>query len=251
MATDQTRTVVALARLKVSRALLRHEWGSVTDLRAAPVAQSSPNVVGVVVLVVLVVVGALGLCAAGAPLLVVFFLAALALGIGLAVALAKAVPGEVTAPDLAKFPEIHQTLDAPEERRDFFDLIALAERAGRTLPSLESVIDPSEGGQSLAQALWEGADLLGRRQQLRPQMATLGRQSTSGSQAASRVAESLAEQKANSQRLWNETNQAFARLRTTIELAAVAGENAAYDQQAVGAARESYQELSKLYGQRS
>jgi hypothetical protein len=248
IATDHTRTVAALTPLKVSRGPLRHEWGSITDLRAAPVASTSPNVVSIVVLVALVAVVTLGLCGSGAPLVVILVLAVLALGVGLAATLSKTPPGEVQTPDLAKFPEIHRSLSAPEERRDFFGLLALAERAGRTLPALEDAVDPSEGGQSLAEALWEGADILSRRQQLRPQMQTPGAQSVPQGHVASRVAEALAEQKARSQRLWDETNEAFSRLRTALELAAVAGENAAHDPQAIEAAREAYQELDDLYG---
>ncbi|SBT44548.1 hypothetical protein [Micromonospora narathiwatensis] len=248
IAADETRTVVALAPLKVSGAPVKHEWGSITDLRAVPVPEKAPNVAGIIVLATLVLIGAFGLCLSGAPFLVIFFLAALVLGIGLAAALSKASPSQVVAPDQVAFPNLHQTLDE-EEREDFLDLVESAERAGRALPGVERVLDPAEGGELLAQVLWEAADVLSRRQQLRPQVVRQ-QQPTPTASPTSPAAQALAEQREKARALWEETEVELSRIRTAIELAAVAAENAAHDPSAHDAVREAYRELADVYGER-
>lgn len=250
IAADNTRTVAAMAPLKVSRPSVKQEWGSITDLRAVPVAQNSPNVAGIIVLVTLVVVGAFGLCLSGAPFLVIFILAALVLGAGLAATLSKAPPAQVVAPDEAAFPELHRTFEKTEERTDFFELVRLAERAGRSLPAVEDVIDPVEGGQLLAQAVWEAADVLSRRQQLRPQVVRQQHQQVPTASTNSPAANSLAEQREKARALWDQTQAEFSRIQTALELAAVASENAVHDPDALEAVLEAYRELADVYGER-
>ncbi len=249
IATDDTRTVAAVAPLKVSRASIKREWGSITELRATPVQQKDPNIAGIIVLATLVLIGAFGLFLSGAPFLVIFFLAVLALGVGLARTLPKAPPGEVVAADLAKFPGLHHALD-DDERVVFFDLLELAERAGRALPTVERVIDPVEGGQLLAQTLWEAADVLSRRRPLRPQVR---RQELPALAAvpSSHAASMLAEQREKVRTLWEENEAELARIQVALELAAVAAENAAHDLDAQHAVREAYRELAGISGARS
>ncbi|MFE9203409.1 hypothetical protein [Micromonospora sp. NPDC007230] len=249
IAADDTRTIAALAPLKISRTPLKHEWGSITDLRAVPVPQKSHNIAGIIVLATLVLIGAFGLCLSGAPALVIFILAALVLGIGLAATTSKAPAARVVAPDQKAFPALHHTLDEEEEREDFFDLVESAERAGRALPAVEKVIDPAEGGQLLAQVLWEGADVLSRRQQLRPQLVRQ-QQWTPTASPSSHAAQALAEQREKVTAQWDQTEAELARIRTALELAAVAAENAAHDPDAIVAVREAYRELADVYGER-
>ncbi|MCW3817866.1 hypothetical protein ONA91_25790 [Micromonospora sp. DR5-3] len=249
IAADDTRTVAALAPLKMSRTPLKHEWGSITDLRAVPVPPKSPNIAGIIVLATLVLIGAVGLCLSGAPFLVIFILAALALAIGLAATTSKAPAARVVAPDQEAFPALHHTLGEDEEREDFFDLVESAERAGRALPAVEEVIDPAEGGQLLAQVLWEAADVLSRRQQLRPQVVRQ-QQRTPTASPSSHAAQALAEQREKVTALWDQTEAELARIRTALELAAVAAENAAHDPDAIDAVREAYRELADVYGER-
>ncbi|WP_157744517.1 hypothetical protein [Micromonospora viridifaciens] len=233
----------------MSRAPLKHEWGSITDLRAVPVPHKSSNLAGIIVLAALVLIGAFGLCLSGAPFLVIFFLAALVLGIGLAASLSKVPPAQVVAPDEAAFPALHRTLHEEKERADFLELIELAERAGRALPAVEGAIDPVEGGELLAQALWEAADVLSRRQQLRPQVVRQ-QQPTPTVSPSSPAAQALAEQREKAGALWEETEAELARIRTALELAGVAAENAAHDPSALDAVHEAYRELADVYGER-
>ncbi|MFC8616585.1 hypothetical protein ACFT9M_09235 [Micromonospora purpureochromogenes] len=250
IASDATRTVAALAPLKVSGARVKNEWGSITYLRAVPVPQNSPNVAGIIVLATLVVLGAFGLSLNGAPFLVVFILAALVLGLGLAATVSNTPPAQVVAPDQAVFPELHHTLERVEEREEFFGLMGLAERAGVALPAVQKVIDPAEGGQLLAQVLWEAADVLGRRQQLRPQVVRQQHQPTRIASPNSHAANLLAEQREKVGALWDQIDAELSRIQTALELAALAAENAAHHPAALDAVREAYRELAEVYGER-
>ncbi|MFI6231539.1 hypothetical protein ACIBCR_30010 [Micromonospora echinospora] len=249
IAMDDTRTVVALAPLKVSRNPARHEWGSITDLRAEPETERSESVPRIIVLSTLVLIGSFGLYLTGAPGPVVFLLAVLALGVGSASYLYKPPPATVVTRDEAAFPELHRTLESARERTEFADLLGTAERAGRVLPAVEAAVDPAEGGELLAQVLWEAADVLSRRQQLRPQVSKT--QSASAGPAASRAAQALEEQRGAAQALWMQTEAELERIQTALELAAVAAENVVHDSGALKAVREAYEELVAVYGNRN
>ncbi|MEU8261577.1 hypothetical protein AB0C02_13275 [Micromonospora sp. NPDC048999] len=241
--------MVALAPLKVSRAPLKQEWGSITDLRAVPVPQKPPNVAGVIVLATLTLIGALALFLSGMPPLAVFVLAVLVLGLGSATAMTQAVPSQVVAPEQAPYPALHLTLYRQEEREEFRGLVRLAERAGRALPAVERVIEPAEGGRLIAQVLWEAADVLSRRQQVRPRVV---RQQQPGPNAVpnSPAAQALAEQRGKASALWEETEAELSRIQTALELSAIAAENAADDPSALITVREAYLELTDVYGER-
>lgn len=250
IATDDSRTVVALAPLRVSGSPLRHEWGSITNLRALPPSKSSPNLPAAVLLVAVVALGVVGLCFGGAPVAVTLILAALALLVGSVVTLSKPPPSQVEEPpDRKRFPELYRTLESTGDREDFLDLVGLAERAGRALPDVAGVIDPGEGGELLAQVLWESAVVLDRRQQLRPQVLHRSSDRTAAADSsASRVAQSLIEQRERIKASWDKIEAELSRIRTALELAAVAAENAAHDPGASGAVREAYRELADVYG---
>ena len=166
IATDDTQTVVALAPLN-SPERRSGVSGGTSPPEAVPVAPAGTNVAGLVVLAALVFLGTLGLCLWRAPLLVIFFLIALTVGVGLTVVLSKPSPARVVAPEIAS--SRRSTGASPRSSRATRSgLVELAERAGRALPALSDVVDPVEAGQSLAEALWVGADVLSRREQLRP-----------------------------------------------------------------------------------
>ncbi|RLP89290.1 hypothetical protein EAD89_15165 [Micromonospora sp. BL4] len=250
VATDDSRTVVALAPLKISGTPLKHEWGSLTHLQAIPAAQSSSKLGRVIVLCTGVLIGTLLLCLSSAPVLVILILMAMVLGFGLAAILSKTPPPHVVAPDETAFPELHHSLNKREEREEFLDLMGLTEQAGRGLPAVDEAIDPAEGGELLAQVLWEAADVLSRRQQLRPQV---GRQQNHPARAGSpnsTASRSLAEQRERTRALWEQTEAELARIQTALELAAVSAHNAAHDPNAVEAVREAYNELADIYGER-
>ncbi|MCW3843709.1 hypothetical protein ONA70_26760 [Micromonospora yasonensis] len=249
IATDDSRTVAALAPLKMPRAPIKHEWGSITDLRAVPVPEKSPNLAAIVVLATLTLIGALGLFLSGVPPLAVFVVAALVLGLCLAGAMSQAPPPKVVAPEQAAFPELHQTLYGKEEREEFLGLVGLAERAGRALPTVEKATDPVEGGRLLAQVLWEATDVLSRRQQLRPQVVCQQRPA-SDALPNSPAAQALAEQREKARALWKETEDELSRIQTALELAVIAAENATHDPAALEVVREAYRELADVYGER-
>ncbi|MER5336782.1 hypothetical protein [Micromonospora sp. NPDC002717] len=234
----------------MSRTALKHEWGSLTHLRAMPASKGPPTVVSVVVLCTVVLIATLLLCLSAAPVLVILILATLFLGVGLMAILSKTPPPQVVAPDEAAFPELHRTLDRREEREEFLDLMAMAEQAGRALPAVAEAIDPAEGGELLAQVLWEAADVLSRRQRLRHQVAGQRHQPAPTAAPGSHAARSLEEQRAKVRSLSEQNKAELARIQTAVELAAVAAENAAHDPDAVGAVREAYNELAAVYGER-
>ncbi|GAB3328576.1 hypothetical protein GCM10027452_00580 [Micromonospora halotolerans] len=250
IAVDDTRTVAALAPLRVSKAPLKHEWGSMTDLRGAPAPQKPPNVAAIIVLATLVLIGALGLFFSGVPALAVFVLAVLVLGLSLAGVLSQAPPPRVVAPDQAAFPELHRELHENEEREEFSQLVALAERAGRALPDVEEAIEPAQGGRLLAQMLWEAAEILSRRQQLRPRVVRRHHQPLPIRTPNNHAFQALVKQREKATTLWEQTEAELARIQTALELAALAGENAAHDPDALEAVREAYRELADLYGER-
>ncbi|MFG1765750.1 hypothetical protein ACGFIH_20610 [Micromonospora parva] len=221
-----------------------------TYLQAMPAAQSSSKMGAVIALCTAVLIGTLLLCLSSAPVLVILILMAMVLGFGLLVILSKTPPPHVVAPDETAFPDLHHSLDKREEREEFLDLMAVTEQAGRGLPAVEEAIDPVEGGELLAQVLWEAADVLGRRQQLRPQVTRQRKHPARAASPSSTASRSLAEQRERTRTLWEQSEVELARIQTSLELAAVAAHNAADDPNAIEAVREAYNELSDIYGER-
>ncbi|MFC0003517.1 hypothetical protein [Micromonospora siamensis] len=250
IAQDDTQTMVALAPLRFSERPMKHEWGSITHLRAFTPVQKGHNVPAAVVFSTLTLIGALGLFVSGVPPLAVFVVAALVLVLCLAAATPSSAPvPELIAPDRAEFPALHHLLHKEEEQKDFSALETLAERAGRALPAVDEIIDPAEGGRLLAQALWEAAEVLSHRQQLRPGIA--GWQDRPGARPPdTHVARILAEQRESASKLWHQTEAELQRLRIALELAAIATENAAQEADASEAVRAAYRELAELAGER-
>ncbi|MEV0154247.1 hypothetical protein AB0H57_10970 [Micromonospora sp. NPDC050686] len=251
IASDDSRTIVALAPLRVTRRPVKHEWGSITEVNALPPARVSSNIGGLIVLVALVPLCAATLLILGAPPLGILVLAVLVLAAGSASLLMKDPPSHVVSPDLVEFPDIHRVLDTPEERDDFLDLIELAEQAGRSLPALGAQADLVQAGQSLAEALWEAADVLSRRAQLRPHMDRQLRHPESAANITRSSGYYLAGQREKHRDMWEQVDNELVRVRTALEVAAVAGENAADDRDAMAAAREAYRDLAALYGSSS
>ncbi|WBB76622.1 hypothetical protein O7602_14275 [Micromonospora sp. WMMD1128] len=249
VAVDPSRVMTALAPLKVTSSPLRHDWGSITDLRAAPVGPEPSKTPAVIVLCTIALLVSAGLCASGAPLIVTLLLVGLLLALGSAGITSKKPPPRVEAPDQAAYPDLHHTLTGGEEREDFLDLVELAERAGRALPEVSNVIDNVEGAELLAQVLWAASDVLSRRQQLRGQVRRQQQAATAGD-AGSRVSQALTEQRRRASSLWDETEAELTRIRDALELAAVAAENAAHEPSVGEAVREAYREQADVYGER-
>lgn len=66
--------------------------------------------------------------------------------------------------------------------------------------------------------------------------------------STSRAGQSLIEQRERLKASWNQIEAEALRIRTALELAAVAAENAAHDPGVSGAVREAHQELADVYG---
>ncbi|MGW5667745.1 hypothetical protein [Micromonospora sp. NPDC003776] len=133
-------------------------------------------------------------------------------------------PARVRMPDLKGFPEIHRVLTTPQEQRSFRALVGLAERVGRTLPALDELVDPNEAGELLAQALWDGAKSLARKQEIRAVRDELGRHEDHVSDDSSRSQRDFVHQRQQAKALWKEVNGDLAKLVAHLTAAAESGE---------------------------
>jgi hypothetical protein len=140
-------------------------------------------------------------------------------------------PGEVTTPDIHRYPGIHRVLASFQERREFDQLLRLAERVGRTLPALEGLVEPSEAGELLAQALWDGAKSLARKEEIRGVRDDLKRHAQDRSGSLSRSRLDLLHQQKRADVLWKEVHGELEKLRSHLAAAAEAGEAFMRDRQ--------------------
>ncbi len=249
IASDDEQVVVALCPLRISGEQLKHEWGNLTDLRVLPPLPRSSGADGLPVATLLAVSLGGALCFSGAPPMVALILAGLAALVVYARSLRKDLPGRVVAPGLKKYPDIHRVLDAPEEREDFLDLVELAERVGQVLPALNGMVDPADSAKALAQALWDGADILNRRKELRSVVEGLKRHDHAGLSEASRAVQYLAAQRTKASDLLEQVDAELARLAANLEAAAIAGENFSREQELLDAALQAEETLVGLASQ--
>ncbi|MEU8179158.1 hypothetical protein AB0B86_00115 [Micromonospora sp. NPDC049047] len=138
-------------------------------------------------------------------------------------------PSRVRTPNMRSFPDIHRVLTSPQDQRTFRTLVKLAERIGRTLPQLDELVEPNEAGELLAQALWDGAKVLARRQELRALRDDLRRHETDASDESSRAHRDLVHQRQQADELWEEVNDNLATLVAQLTAAAESGETFARD----------------------
>ncbi|MEH1017138.1 hypothetical protein V6U90_29095 [Micromonospora sp. CPCC 206060] len=246
MASDDRRTIAALAPLKLSGMHQWYRWGSISDGQAVAVRPGIGRGSQTALLVVIVLVPGWLLCAAGVWPLLVATVAVIAIVAGVVVTVRAGLPGRAIAPDLHRYPEIHRVLDDPDELRDFRQLIGLAERVGRTLPALDGLIEPAEAGENLAQAVWDGAKLHVRRQEIRVVLDDLGDYDEAKLPSTSRAVQNLVSQRERATELWHEVDGELARLTANLEAAAEAGENFIRERDAGEAARRAEDALAKV-----
>ncbi|MEH0820718.1 MULTISPECIES: hypothetical protein [unclassified Micromonospora] len=232
IASDAKTTAVALTEVGVSGRSRVHEWGSVTDTtpEAPMTREAASRRAAQQIMLVAVVFG--GLCMAGGGAY-----AGLLISGGLVLSLVAIVgsvraeqPGRVRTPSMRSFPDIHRVLSTPQEQRTFRALVKLAERVGRTLPELDELVEPNEAGELLAQALWDGAKTLARKQDVRAVRDDLRRHETHASDESSRAHRDLMHQRQQADALWEEVNGDLAKLVAQLTAAAESGERFIRDQ---------------------
>ncbi len=226
IASDAQTTAVALSPVNVSGRARVHRWGSVADV--SPEAPMTSDAVSgrAAKQIMLIAVVAGGLCMVGGlPYAGAIVSGALVLGVVAIVGSFMAErPGRVKTPDLRGFPEIHRVLTTPQEQRSFRALVGLAERVGRTLPALDELVDPNEAGELLAQALWDGAKNLARKQEIRAVRDELRRHEDHVSGESSRSQRDFAHQQQQADALWKEVNGDLTKLGAHLTAAAESGE---------------------------
>ena len=139
-----------------------------------------------------------------------------------------------------------RTLFDEQERRLFQETLDVAERITDTWPDLEGLIDQRDAEWSLNQALWDLADLLARRQQVRRILASLESQKTEhlrpDSTASAGLAANLTRARTTLQRLENEA----AARRASLADAQAAGTRFVHEQRTLKALQESSESLTAL-----
>ncbi|MEU4779374.1 hypothetical protein [Micromonospora sp. NPDC023633] len=226
IASDAKTTAVALTEVGVSGRARVHEWGSVTDVSPdAPMSREAANRRASQQMILIAVIS-IGIClAGGAPYAGVIFVAAFVLAAAAIVGAIRAErQGTVRTPDLRKFPDIHRVLTTPQEQRSFRALVTLAERVGRTLPELDELVEPNEAGELLAQALWDGAKNLARKQDIRTVRDDLRRHEKDTTDNSSRAYRDFVHQRQQADELWKEVRSELATLVAQLTAAAEAGE---------------------------
>lgn len=251
IAEDKQSLMVAIAPIKMNGSARTREWGSVTEHTSAPLSADQATRRTQVRLVVLWLAGLipcwLGVWlnsgfAAGA-VLVVLLIASVVL---IAASGAATKPGSISAPNLARFPELHEVLSRREERSTFRGFVDLAERVGRTLPALDGLVDPSEAGELLAEALWDAAELLGQKQELRRVREELEQFRSAGPGVMTRARFDLASQEQQADRLWTEADEQLNRLTQRLTAAAEAGEAFIRDRDLDATLRRTEEALGNL-----
>ncbi|WP_213005390.1 hypothetical protein [Paractinoplanes toevensis] len=190
IARDRNTTVISRAGLRVRDGRrVRRSWAALVEIRVpeepAPADRSLPVIVAVGLPPVLVTLAALHFL--GIEL-------ALVLGVFLLLALSSVVPAihgrrarrarQQPAPDA-------RTLTAAAERTAFDRAVATADRISETWPALGDLVDVSTAEALLADALWEIAGRLARRQELSAVLADLTRPAFAGLAPADGTAERL------------------------------------------------------------
>ena len=217
---------------------LSFRWGSVLEVTPAePPGERGP------LTVVLYSLGAIfglfggllllgGVPEGGLPVLV-----AVGAGGGAALYRWRQRPGVIAAPLLESDRAQHHTLVDDRDRKVFSDAIDLCQRTSETWPSLGALIDVPVAERQLAQALFDLAGALERRQELRELHADLAEHD-----GAFELAPRMAKATAALAELDAEVSQRLA----TLNAVAVAGEELIRDQEIGALAREADEALARL-----
>ncbi len=217
---------------------ISYGWGSVLEVTPAdPPGETAPLAVVLYGLAaILGIAGGVTLLAnplAGGVLVLVAALA----GGGAALHSWRQRPGVISAPSLESGREQHHVLVEARDRQVFSDAIDLCQRTSETWPALGALIDVPLAERQLAQALFDLAGALERRQELRELHAELA-QHDGAFELAPRMlkaTDALAE-------LDDEVAQRLA----TLHAVAVAGEELIRDQEIDALVRDADEALARL-----
>ncbi|MFF3852206.1 hypothetical protein [Micromonospora sp. NPDC002575] len=245
---DSQVTAVALTEMRMSGRANVHEWGSITEVTPGQHITGSAASKRVTIQLIVVAIVSLYVCGLSSAAYWWLLLAVDLALVLLAVTAARkaASRSTVVAPDIDIYPDIHRLIATHEERLAFRDLQTLAERIGRTLPALDSLVDPNEAAELVAESLWEGAGVLARRQEIREVRDDLGRHASDGSFESKRAHLDLQSQQRRADELWEEANADLARLTSHLTATAEAGERFVRDQDLEDTLQRTEAALNKL-----
>jgi hypothetical protein len=189
VARDGKNTAVSRGRLRMSGAdPVRRNWRALVEVIAPVLDPRPPRSLSDTVLVVLPPVVAGSLTTALAPLEV-------GIAVGGAVFFAASYLAPVIRRRADRLPRRGRAevrlLSAPPERAAFQQAVGVADRIAETWPALGPLIDPTDAEPMLAEALWEIAGLLTRRQELGAVLADLSRPDFAAVPAADQTARDL------------------------------------------------------------
>ncbi|HEY0000785.1 MAG TPA: hypothetical protein VGB74_10055, partial [Actinoplanes sp.] len=147
---------------------LSYGWGSVLEVTPAEQpGDRRPLVVTLYGLGTIFGISGVSLLMSGALSGGFLLLAGIVAGAGAALLDWRQRPGVISAPRLESDREQHHVLVEGRDRRVFSDAIELCQRTSETWPALGALVDVPIAEQQLAQALFDLAGALERRQELR------------------------------------------------------------------------------------
>ncbi|GIF20864.1 hypothetical protein BJ973_001229 [Actinoplanes tereljensis] len=239
VAHDDKLVIVSRLPLKVIGGRgLSFRWGSVLEVTPAERPAGPSPLAGVLYGLGFMfgLVGVLGV-SGGAPWGGLLVLAGVATAGWPALHRWRQRPGVVSAPRLSSDREQHHVLVKKRDRKAFSDAIDVCQRASETWPSLGALIDVPRAERQLAQALFDLAGALERRQELRELHAELTEHDGAFELAAQTTRATVA---------LSELDDEVTTRLAALEAVAVAGEELIRNQQITELAREADETLARL-----
>jgi hypothetical protein len=239
VARDDKITAVSRVPLRMSGAdPVRRDWRTLVEVTAPVLRPKPPRLLSDPVLVILPPVLAGSLTVAFAPV-----------EAGIAVGGALFFAASYVAPVLRRRalaaarrrPEV-LTLSAAAERAAFQRAVDLADRIAETWPSLAALIDVPEASTMLAEALWEIAGVLTRRQELNAVLADLNHPDFAAVSATDRTRRELRSQQQATRVALAQLDAELSRREASLRRAEEAGRAFIRDQEmrrAIQAAEDS------------
>ena len=217
---------------------LSYGWGSVLELTPADRSDDRGPRPGVLYSLALIfgVLGALVLVG-GAFWGGLVLLAAIATAGGTVLHGWRQRPGVISAPRLETEPDQHHVLVDERDRQVFSDAIDLCQRTSETWPSLGALVDVPVAERQLAQALFDLAGALERRQELRELHADLA-EHDGAFELAPRILRATSALAAS--------DDEVGRRLAALNAVAVAGEELIRDQRIDALGREADEALARL-----
>ena len=217
---------------------LSYGWGSVLEVTPAEQpGDRRPLVVTLYGLGTIFGISGVSLLMSGALSGGFLLLAGIVAGAGAALLDWRQRPGVISAPRLESDREQHHVLVEGRDRRVFSDAIELCQRTSETWPALGALVDVPIAEQQLAQALFDLAGALERRQELRELYAEL---------AVHDGAVELASRMDKTTSALNELDNEVTKRIATLNAVAVAGEQLIRDEEIDALAREADEALARL-----